>query len=199
MNLYNTNNNKMQDIHQEIQNAVQVLKEGGVILYPTDTVWGLGCDASNEQAVQRIYEIKQREASKSMIILTNGERMIWSTFNEIPDVAWEIMELSEKPTTLVLDNPKNIAKNLIAEDNSVGMRLVKDPFCVGVMNQLKKPLVSTSANLSGAPTPNSFEQISPEIRQLVDYVVNLHREKPSGTPSTIIKLTRDAQVKIIRK
>ena len=189
----------MDEIRAEIQKAVEVLKNGGVILYPTDTVWGLGCDASNAEAVQRIYEIKQREASKSMIILTNGERMIWSTFNEIPEVAWQLMEMSEKPTTLVLDNPKNIAKNLIAEDNSIGMRWVKEPFCVGVMNQLKKPLVSTSANLSGAPTPNSFEQISPEIRQSVDYVVNLYRDKPSGPPSTIIKLTRDAQVKIIRK
>ena len=112
------------DINTEIHNAYEVIKEGGIILYPTDTVWGIGCDATNEEAVKKIYALKQREETKSMIVLINGERMMYNVFKEIPEVAWQILDLSEKPTTLILDNPRNVAKNIIAEDNTLGVRIV---------------------------------------------------------------------------
>jgi L-threonylcarbamoyladenylate synthase len=187
------------DINQEILNAYEVIKEGGIILYPTDTVWGIGCDATNAEAVAKIYKLKQRAETQSMICLMNGEKMIYNVFNEIPEVAWQIMDFSENPTTLVLDKPRNVAKNLIAPDNTLGIRVVKEPFCFKLMERMKKPLVSTSANISGQPTPKSFKEISPEIIKGVDYVVNLHRDKIAGKPSTIIKLTNDSQVKVIRK
>lgn len=187
------------DINQEVHNAYEVIKNGGIILYPTDTVWGIGCDASNEEAVKKIYALKQREESKSMIVLMNGEKMIYNVFKDIPEVAWEILDLSEKPTTLILDKPKNVAASIIADDNTLAIRLVKEPFCFKLMERMKRPLVSTSANLSGMFTPKSFKEIAPEIIKGVDYVVNLHREKICDKPSTIIKLSLDNQVKIIRK
>jgi L-threonylcarbamoyladenylate synthase len=187
------------NLNQEILNAFEVIKEGGLILYPTDTVWGIGCDATNPEAVAKIYKLKQRAETQSMICLMNGEKMIYNVFNEIPEVAWQIMDFSENPTTLVLDKPRNVAKNLIAPDNTLGIRLVKEPFCFKLMERMKKPLVSTSANISGQPTPKSFKEISPEIIKGVDYVVNLQRDKIGGKPSTIIKLTNDSQVKVIRK
>ena len=187
------------DLNTEIHNAFEVIKAGGIILYPTDTVWGIGCDATNTEAVAKIYALKKRAETQSMIVLMNGDRMVHNVFREVPEVAWEIIECADKPTTLILDNPKNVAKNLISTDNSLGMRLVKEPFCFKLLERMKKPLVSTSANISGQPTPKSFKEISPEIIKGVDYVVNLHHEKIAGNPSTIIKLTNDLQVKIIRK
>jgi L-threonylcarbamoyladenylate synthase len=187
------------DINQEIQNAFEVIQGGGIILYPTDTVWGIGCDATNNEAVAKIYKLKKREETKSMICLMNGEKMIYNVFSDIPEVAWQILDLSEKPTTLILDKPRNVATNLIAEDKTLGMRIVKEPFCFKLMERMKKPLVSTSANISGAPTPACFTEISPEIIKGVDYVVNLHQEKICAKPSTIIKIGNDCVVKIIRK
>ncbi|WP_444626167.1 L-threonylcarbamoyladenylate synthase [Flavobacterium columnare] len=187
------------NINTEIHNAFEVIKDGGIILYPTDTVWGIGCDATNPDAIKKIYALKQREESKSMIVLVNGERMIYNIFNNLPEVAWQILDVSEKPTTLVLDDPRNVAPNIIAEDKTLGMRVVTEPFCFKLMERMKKPLVSTSANISGEPTPKSFKEISPEIINGVDYVVNLHHEKICKNPSTIIKITNDSQVKIIRK
>lgn len=196
------------NLNQEIQKAYEVIKEGGIILYPTDTVWGIGCDATNPEAVAKIYKLKKRAETQSMIVLMNGEKMIYNVFKDIPEVAWQIMDFSDltdseqanqRPTTLILDKPRNVAPNLIAADNSLGIRLVKEPFCFKLMEKMKKPLVSTSANISGQPTPKSFKEISPEIIKGVDYVVNLHREKIAGKPSTIIKLTNDSQVKVIRK
>lgn len=186
-------------MQQEIQKAFEVIQNGGIILYPTDTVWGIGCDATNADAVSKIYKLKQRAETQSMIVLMNGEKMMYHVFREIPEVAWQILDLSEKPTTLILDNPKNVAANVIGPDKTLGIRIVKEPFCYKLMERMKKPLVSTSANISGAPTPKSFAEISPEIINGVDYVVNLHRDKISTRPSTIIKLTSDSQVKIIRK
>ena len=186
-------------MNEEIQKAFEVIQKGGIILYPTDTVWGIGCDATNEEAVAKIYKLKQRAETQSMIVLMNGEKMIYNVFKEIPEVAWQIIDLSENPTTLVLDKPRNVAPNLIAPDQTLGIRIVKEPFCFKLMEKMKKPLVSTSANISGQPTPKSFKEISPEIIKGVDYVVNLHREKIAGKPSTIIKLTNDSQVKVIRK
>ncbi|WP_298121491.1 L-threonylcarbamoyladenylate synthase [Flavobacterium sp.] len=187
------------DINTEVHNAFEVIKNGGIILYPTDTVWGIGCDATNEEAIKKIYALKQRDDSKSMIVLMNGEKMMYNVFKEIPDVAWEILDLSEKPTTLILDNPRNVAANIIAEDKTLGVRLVKEPFCFKLMERMKRPLVSTSANISGNVTPKTFKEISPEIIKGVDYVVNLQHDKVCKNPSTIIKLTLDNQVKIIRK
>ena len=187
------------DINTEIHNAYEVIKNGGIILYPTDTVWGIGCDASNEEAVAKIYALKQREESKSMICLMNGEKMMYNVFKNIPEVAWEILDHSERPTTLILDNPKNVAKNIIADDNTLGIRLVKEPFCFKLMERMKRPLVSTSANISGQPTPMNFKEISQEIIKGVDYVVNLHHDKVCKKPSAIIKLTLDSQVKVIRR
>ena len=189
----------MELINTEIHNAYEVIKNGGLILYPTDTVWGIGCDASNEEAVAKIYALKQREESKSMICLMNGEKMMYHVFAKIPEVAWEILDHSERPTTLILDQPKNVAKNIIAKDNTLGIRIVKEPFCFKLMERMKRPLVSTSANISGEPTPMNFKEISPEIIKGVDYVVNLHHDKVCKKPSAIIKLTLDSQVKVIRK
>lgn len=186
-------------IAEEIHKAYEVIKNGGIILYPTDTVWGIGCDATNPEAVKKIYELKKREESKSMIVLMNGERMVYTVFKDIPEVAWQILDLSEKPTTLILDNPRNVAPNIIGQDNTLAMRIVTEPFCFKLMERMKTPLVSTSANISGEPTPKSFKEISPAILQGVDYVVNLHRDKIGGKPSTIIKLSANSEVKIIRK
>ena len=183
------------DINKEINNAYEAIKEGGIILYPTDTVWGIGCDASNEEAVAKIYALKKREESKSMICLMNSDKMVFNIFKDVPEVAWEILDMSENPTTLILDKPKNVAKNLIAEDNTLAIRIVKEPFCFKLMERMKKPLVSTSANFSGKPSPKSFKEIDPEIIKGVDYVVNLHQDKICEKPSTIIKLSLDSQVK----
>ena len=189
----------MSDINTEIQNAFEIIQNGGIILYPTDTVWGIGCDATNADAVSKIYALKKRAETQSMICLMNGEKMMYNVFKDIPEVAWQIMDLSDKPTTLILDNPRNVAANIIAEDKSLGIRLVKEPFCFKLMERMKKPLVSTSANISGQPTPIAFKDISQEIVNSVDYVVNLNRDKIAGKPSTIIKITHDSQVKVIRK
>lgn len=193
------NSSNMSDLNKEVYNAFEVIKNGGIILYPTDTVWGIGCDATNSEAIKKIFELKKRAESKSMIALVNGDRMLYQIFNEIPENAFQIWDLSEKPTTIILDNPRNIAKEVVAEDNSVGIRIVKEPFCYNLMERMKKPLVSTSANLSGSPTPTSFSEINPEIIKGVDYVVNLHQDRKMDKPSTIIKLTLDNRVTIIRR
>ena len=187
------------DLNTEVHKAYEVIQNGGIILYPTDTVWGIGCDATNAEAVKKIYALKQREESKSMIVLMNGEKMMYNVFKDIPETAWQILDLSEKPTTLILDNPRNVALNIIADDKTLGVRIVKEPFCFKLMERMKKPLVSTSANISGNFTPKSFKEIDPEIIKGVDYVVNLHHEKICDKPSTIIKLSLSNQVKIIRK
>lgn len=187
-----------ENVNEEVHNAFEAIKNGGIILYPTDTVWGIGCDATNPDAVKKIYDLKMREESKSMIVLMNGERMVYNVFNNIPEVAWQILDLSDKPTTLVLDNPRNVAPNLIAPDKTLGIRLVKEPFCYKLMERMKKPLVSTSANISGRPTPNSFKEIDHHILDGVDYIVNLHHDKIAAKPSTIIKIGNDLQVKVIR-
>ena len=186
-------------LNTEIHKAFEVIQNGGLILYPTDTVWGIGCDATNPAAVSKIYKLKQRAETQSMICLMNGEKMMYNVFKEIPEVAWQILDLSEHPTTLILDNPRNVAANIIAPDGTLGVRIVKEPFCFKLMERMKKPLVSTSANISGQPTPTSFKEISAEIIKGVDYVVNLYHEKVAGKPSTIIKLTNDSQVKVLRK
>ncbi|WCM42780.1 threonylcarbamoyl-AMP synthase [Flavobacterium sp. CBA20B-1] len=189
----------MEDINKEVHQAFEVIKNGGIILYPTDTVWGLGCDATNEEAVKKIYELKKRAESKSMIVLVNNDRLLYHVFKDIPQVAFDILDCAEKPTTLVLDEPRNVAKNLIAEDNSLGIRIVNTPFVFKLVERMKRPLVSTSANISGDVTPTRFSEISQEIINGVDYVVQLDQDKICKKSSTVIKLTNDAQVKILRK
>ena len=189
----------MSDINQEVHNAYEVIQSGGIILYPTDTVWGIGCDATNEKAVKKIYALKKRHESNNLLILVNGEKMMYNIFKDIPETAWQIIDLSENPTTVILDNPRNVASNIIADDQTLGVRIVKEPFCFKLLERMKKPLVSTSANISGMFTPKSFKEIAPEIIKGVDYVVNLQHDKICDKPSTIIKLSLDNQVKIIRK
>jgi len=169
-------------------------------LYPTDTIWGIGCDASNEKAVQKIYEIKKRADSKSMLILIDDATRIPSYVEEMPELAWDLIELSEKPLTIIYSGAKNLAKNLIAEDGSVGIRVSRDNFTQELIRRFKKPIVSTSANISGQPAPAFFDEISEEIKSSVDYVVN-HRQDDftKSAPSGIIKLGVNGEVKVIRE
>ncbi|VAW10723.1 Threonylcarbamoyl-AMP synthase [hydrothermal vent metagenome] len=184
---------------EEINKAISVLEKGGLILYPTDTIWGIGCDATNEMAVQKVYSLKQRRDSKAMICLMANDAMLERYVAQVPDVAYDIMDLSTKPTTIVYDNPKGIAKNLIASDNTLAIRVATDKFCRYLINKFKKPIVSTSANISEHSAPNNFSEIDELILKGVDYVVNLQPEQSIGTPSAIIKLSNDGRVKIIRK
>jgi L-threonylcarbamoyladenylate synthase len=186
-------------MHQEIKSALEVLKQGGLILYPTDTVWGIGCDAANEEAVKKIYQLKQREDSKALICLVADDRMLKRYIKTIPEVALNIIEVTDKPTTIIYDDAKNLASNLIAEDHTVAIRIPDNEFCYQLSRKLNGALVSTSANISGEPTPKSFQEISPSILKGVDYVVNLHREKICSKPSSIIKLSNNDMVKIIRE
>lgn len=184
---------------KEIDQCLSVLQRGGLILYPTDTVWGIGCDATNEASVAKIYTLKNREDSKAMICLVSDGLMLEKHVKDIPKVAYDLMELSEKPITIIFDNPLGVATNLMASDNSLAIRVARDPFCQYLVRRLKKPLVSTSANLSGYPTPASFKEISMEILTGVDYVVNLERHTIKKSPSSIIKLGADGTVKVIRE
>lgn len=184
---------------EEINNCLTTLKRGGLILYPTDTVWGIGCDATNADAVDKVFALKKRAESKSLISLVSDYKMLNQFVEEIPEVAYDILKYTAKPTTIIFDDPIRVAENLIAEDNSLAIRVCKDPFCNKLIRKFRKPIVSTSANISGQPTPKSFDQISPEILKGVDYVVNLQPSKKSAKPSTIIKLTLDGKVQIIRK
>jgi L-threonylcarbamoyladenylate synthase len=184
----------------EIKKAVEVLRAGGVILYPTDTVWGLGCDATNEEAVKRIFEIKKRADAKAMLVLIDSSGKLESYVEEVPDMAWDLIELTEKPLTIIYPEARNLAKNLIAEDNSIGIRVTSEPFSRNLCTQFRKPIVSTSANVSGEPTPASFNQISAEIKNAVDYVVNFRQDDSSQPkPSSIIKLGKGNLIQIIRE
>jgi L-threonylcarbamoyladenylate synthase len=184
---------------EDISSALKTLKQGGIILYPTDTVWGIGCDATNYEAVKKIYQLKQREDNKSMICLVSDLKMLNQFIEEIPEAAYDILKYAINPTTIIYDKPIRVSENLIANDNSLAIRVVKEGFCNELIKKLKKPIVSTSANISGKPTPKSFKEISQEIIKGVDYVVNLPHEKKAAKPSSIIKLTNDGKVKVIRK
>ena len=189
----------MERIDQEVRNCIEVIKKGGIILYPTDTVWGIGCDATNADAVDRIYQLKKREESKALICLVSNFKMLEQYVEEVPEMAYDILKYAKKPTTVIYDKPIRIAENLVGEDDSLGIRVVRDTFCSELIKKMKRPLVSTSANVSGQPTPQSFDQITPQILKGVDYVVNLQRSKKSPRPSAIIKLSNSGQVKVIRK
>ncbi|RDK85493.1 L-threonylcarbamoyladenylate synthase [Marinirhabdus gelatinilytica] len=183
----------------EIENALNTLKRGGLILYPTDTVWGIGCDATNAEAIDKIYKLKQRVESKSMICLVSDFKMLNQFVEEIPEVAYDILKYAAKPTTIIYDDPIRIATNIIAEDNSLAIRVVKDDFCKTLVRKFRKPIVSTSANLSGRATPRTFAEISEEIKNGVDYVVNHNQKAKNSKPSAIIKLTLDGSVTVIRE
>lgn len=185
---------------QDISEAVRVIKNGGVILYPTDTIWGIGCDATNPDAVARVYAIKQRIDSKALICLVGSDAHLNLYVSDIPDVAYDLIEFSEKPLTIIFDGGRNLAPNLLAEDGSVGIRVTKEEFSQTLCMRCKKALVSTSANISGRPSPTKFSDIDPEIIAAVDYVCASRREEKGGTkPSSIIKLSSSNEIKIIRE
>jgi len=186
------------DFNEELTKCIDVLSKGGLILYPTDTVWGIGCDATNEDAVNKIYTLKRRPDTKAMICLVANEFMLKHHVKEVPEVAYDIIDLATKPTTIVYDNPIGVAKNLVSKEDTLAIRVASDKFCQSLVQRFKKPIVSTSANIGGQPTPRTFSEISEEILKGVDYVVNLHDKKKAGKPSSIIKLSSDGVVKVIR-
>ena len=176
------------------------MRKGGVILYPTDTVWGIGCDATNAEAVARVYEIKHREDSKTMICLVDNDNRLQRYVRNVPDVAWQLFDCAEDPTTIILDGAINLAPNLIAEDGSIAMRITREEFSKQLCYRFQKPIVSTSANISGEPTAQNYRDISQEIIDAVDYVCCARRqEHKPHKPSSIIRLKEDGQVEIIRK
>lgn len=197
LNLFSIKKNTFLNI--EINKAVEVLSKGGLILYPTDTVWGIGCDATIPAAVKKVYDLKKREDSKALICLVAHDAMLEKYVDKVPDLAYDLMDLSEKPLTIIYDNPKGIASNLIAEDNTLAIRVASDKFCRYLINKFGKPIVSTSANLAGKPTPASFTDINQEILKGVDYVVNLYRDRTNQKSSSIIKLGTNGIVKVIRE
>lgn len=193
-------NNKLSDSkYQDIRKACEVMRRGGVILYPTDTVWGIGCDATNAQAVQRIYDIKQRTDSKAMLVLVDNDAKIQQYVKTVPDVAWDLIDLSEKPLTIIFDGARSLAENLIAADGSIGIRVTREEFSRQLCYHFRKPVVSTSANISGQPAANNFCDIVPELLESVDYVCESRRkEKGKHKPSSIIKLGARGEIQIIR-
>ena len=189
---------------EDIRQAVETMRKGGVILYPTDTVWGIGCDATNAEAVKRVYAIKQRDDSKALICLVDSDARMQRYFRNVPDVAWQLIdslkESEAKPTTLILDGAINLAENLIADDGSVGIRITNEPFSKELCYRFQKAIVSTSANISGEPAAQNYCDIDPRIIEAVDYVCWARRqEHKPHTPSSIIKLKENGEVMIIRK
>ena len=186
-------------MQEEINKVVTVLENGGIILYPTDTIWGIGCDAKNEAAIQRIYEIKKRIHSKSLIILLDDDRKLNRFVREVPEVVWDILDYATKPTTVIYPEAINLPKNIVASDGSIAIRITKDDFCRKLIQQFKSPIVSTSANIAGDAAPKDFKDIAPEILKAVDHVVNLHAFEKINEPSTIIKIGLKGELNIIRK
>lgn len=191
---------KTMNQQEDIKNAIEVMKQGGVILYPTDTVWGIGCDATNAEAVAKVYKIKKRDDSKALICLVDSDARLQRYVRNVPNVAWDILDIATKPTTIILDGGINLAPNLIAEDGSIALRITKEPFSHELCYRFQKPLVSTSANISGEPAAANYNDISQELLDAVDYVCFSRRqEHKPHTPSSIIKLKEDGEVTIIRK
>lgn len=186
--------------NEEIKKAIEVMRNGGVILYPTDTIWGIGCDATNEEAVKKVYEIKKRADSKALICLVDSEAKIDFYVKDVPPVAWDLIEFSTKPLTVIYDGARNLAPNLLAEDGSVGIRVTNEEFSKQLCFRFRKAVVSTSANISGEPSPKSFADISDEIKNAVDYIVGVRQnEKGGAKPSSIIKLGAGGVVQVIRE
>ena len=185
---------------EEIKKACQVMRDGGVILYPTDTIWGIGCEATNPEAVRRVYDIKQRIDSKALLVLVDSPVKVDFYVSDVPEIAWDLLEVAEKPLTIIYSGARNLAPNLLAEDGSVGIRVTREAFSQRLCQQFRKAIVSTSANVSGQPSPASFADISEEIKSAVDYIVDFRREeKIAASPSSIIKLGQGGLIQIIRK
>ncbi len=190
----------MGNFDKDVNAAVEVMRRGGVILYPTDTVWGIGCDATNPEAVAKVYAIKHREDSKAMICLVDSEARLQRYVRHVPNVAWDVIEMATKPVTVILDGAANLAPNLLAEDGSVAMRVTREPFSNQLCYRFQKAIVSTSANISGQPPASNYCDIDPELLRSVDYVCTSRRqEKKPHTPSSIIRLRSNGEVEIIRK
>lgn len=182
-----------------MEKLLETLKSGGTILYPTDTIWGIGCDATNVQAIQKIFDIKKRDENKSFIILVETVKRLQDLV-DVPEVAWDIIDLSEKPVTIIYEKAEGLPKELLAEDGSIGIRLIKDDFCKRLITKMNRPLVSTSANFSGEKSPMKFSDISAEIKNAVDFVVDDPEDKISQfAGSSIIKVWKDGRIKIIRE
>lgn len=187
-------------MEEDIKNAIEVLKKGGLILYPTDTIWGIGCDATDEDAVRRVYELKKRNDSKALLVLVDSMSKVDFYVNDIPDVAWDLVELADKPLTVIYSSARNLASNLLAEDGSVGIRVTKEVFSNELCKRFRKAIVSTSANVSGSPSAGCFMEISEEIKNGVDYIVKFRQDEQAGaSPSSIVKLGKGGQVQVIRK
>lgn len=185
-------------MNEHIDKAAEAFNAGKTILYPTDTVWGLGCDATNDQAVAEITTLKGRSSDKSYIVLVDSDVHLQRLVNKVPDVAWELIDQANKPLTLVLPDGKNVSSEVLADDGSIAIRITKNEFCSKLIKRVKRPLVSTSANISGQPTARSLEEVDPRIRQQVGHIVDLRPLQQEGKPSTIIKLGVDGAVTIIR-
>lgn len=185
----------------DLQQALKVLREGGVIIYPTDTVWGIGCDATNASAVSRVYEIKRRVDSKAMLVLLDGAGKLQGYMDKVPATAWMLLEASDgkRPMTIIYPRAKNLASNLLADDGSVGIRITEELFSKALCEQLRRPIVSTSVNISGEPAAKTFQQISPELLEAVDYVCEYRRnDNTIHKPSSIIKIDEKERITIIR-
>ncbi len=187
-------------MREDIRKACEVMRNGGMILYPTDTIWGIGCDATNEEAVKKIFKLKQRDDSKSMLLLLDNPAKLQTYVQEVPDIAWDLIELADKPLTIIYEGARNLAPALIAADGTIGIRITNELFSRELCKQFRKPIVSTSANISGQPTPSRFSQISREIMDGVDYVVKYRQKEQTGRKSSsIIRLTRNGTIQILRK
>lgn len=191
------NNDKMLFI-EDIKKACEVMRNGGIILYPTDTVWGIGCDATNSKAVARIFELKQRCDSKALIVLLANENHLQRYVDDVPDVAYDLIEVATKPLTIVYDRGRNMCNELYAPDGSVGIRITREDFSRQLCKAYRKPIVSTSANISGTPTPMTFNQISQEIKNGVDFIVSCRQDDATQQPSSVIKLSQNGIIKILR-
>jgi sua5/yciO/yrdC/ywlC family protein len=198
--LYAAINDTKMTQQEDIQKAVEVMRKGGIILYPTDTVWGIGCDATNSEAVAKIYKIKHRDDSKALVCLVDSDARLQKYVRNVPEVAWQLIDAVVKPTTLILDGAVNLAPNLIAEDGSIGIRITNEPFSKELCYRFQKAIVSTSVNISGEPAAQNFCDISEELLSAVDYVCFSRRqEHKPHQPSTIIKIGMTGEINIIRK
>jgi L-threonylcarbamoyladenylate synthase len=184
---------------EEINKAIIILEQGGLILYPTDTVWAIGCDATNDLAVRKIYQLKKQKPDNPMVCLVAHDAMLEKHVEKVPDLAYDLMDLAAKPTTIIYDNPTGISKILTAPDGSIAVRVASDKFCQYLINKYKKPLVATIAKIEGTKTPKSFKEIDAAILKGVDYVVNLQQKNEGSQASTIIKLSNYNKVKVIRE
>lgn len=185
---------------EDIKNAIEAMKKGGVILYPTDTVWGIGCDATNPDAVAKVYKIKHRDDSKALVCLVDSDARLQKYVRNVPEAAWQLIDAVVKPTTLILDGAVNLASNLIAQDGSIGIRITKEAFSKELCFRFQKAIVSTSANISGQPAAQNYKDISEEILNAVDYVCETRRQEHyPHQPSTIIRVGTEGEINIIRK